>query len=235
MIVISAPFGNWFKFEGCVRTYGTYTLKPRSGRWWRVLTTMWYYPWQRSWINKIGLRNPGIRNRPDIGPIDILSIHGFDRYEWNDIVLGSILPRNVEFNLSCPNVRTRPSVDDVEQAIRWAIGRGCNVICKLPPVRWMDWANPLFDIGVRSFHACNTIATPAGGISGKPLKQYSIWATQEIKDKYGGKVTVIGGGGVTCEQDVVDYKSAGADHVAIATMLCNPFNWRKIPRLRELA
>ena len=65
-------------------------------------------------------------------------------------------------------------------------------------------------------------------ISGKPLKQYSLWAVGDLRQKYGSDVALIGGGGVTDTTDVVDYLKVGADHVAIASVLFNPFNWRKV-------
>lgn len=234
-LIISAPFGNYFNFDNATSIIGTFTLHKRAGffrRWWRVLKTVRYNWRQQSWINKLGLPNPGIdfifnQNTTN----KIISIHGFTEEEW--IRLVGNLPCNqiIEFNLSCPNVGYKPSINEVSKAIDMTLQDGAIVIAKLPPIRWMDYAKPLYEIGVRYFHCCNTIATPGGGISGKPLMQYSLWAIQELRQSFGDSVKLIGGGGITNISDISQYQAAGADHYAIGSMLFNPLNWRKIKYL----
>lgn len=234
MLHISAPFGNYLTFPGAVRTRGTFTLHGRGGplwRVWRAVASLRYNRRQQSWTNKMGLPNPGIRRlgvTEDYGS-DLVSIHGFSRGEWEALVLWPCCP-NVELNLSCPNVGRRPDVGEVAPAIELALRTKARVVCKLPPVRWMDWAVPLYGMGVRHFHCCNTIPTPGGGLSGKPLMQYSLWAVEEMRQRLPG-VVLIGGGGVRNEADVREYRAAGADHVAIGSMLLNPLNWRRVAGL----
>ncbi len=201
-------------------------------RCWRVLRTVRYNRRQQSWINRLGLPSPGIEAILDknVGD-DIVSIHGFNSHEWGNLAW-TPFPA-VEFNLSCPNV-SGVAIEEVRDAIRYAIVTKQRVICKLPPVRWMDWVDQLYPLGVEEYHCCNTIPSPGGGISGKPLMQYSLWAIQEIRRRYPG-TTLIGGGGVTCEDDVRAYLGAGADHVAVGSMLFNPLNWRKIPGFVSVA
>lgn len=242
MLFISPPFGNYFQYKeyNVHSILGTYTLHKRGGllrRLYKLLTTVRYNRRQRSWINKMGLPNPGLEALPyEKSAGKIISIHGFNRYEWDMLV--NLLPNHasgVEFNLSCPNVEHAPLLDDIKYCIiSRLIGLNSKIlICKLPPLRWMDLAVPLYNIGVRWFHLCNTIATPGGGISGKPLKAYSLWAIDELRQKYGEAVTLIGGGGISCLQDVKDYLQAGANHVAVGSMLFNPFNWAKPKRFAE--
>jgi dihydroorotate dehydrogenase len=230
-VIISAPFGGWFHFAGCTSTRGTYTLEKRAGpvkRLWRVLSTVRYDRRMQSWINRLGLPNPGIHAAP-IAPWDIISVHGFFGSQWETLICAAIerAPLAIELNISCPNVAHK--IDPVEAvfAAKTAGKYGTTVIAKLPPVRWMEWAAPLYDVGVKHFHACNTIPTPGGGISGKALKPFSLWATQEIKDRWGKDVDVIGGGGITGLADVIDFVNAGADRVSVASMLFSPFNWWK--------
>jgi len=233
MLIIGAPFGNWLKFEGALRTVGTYTRRYRAGllkRIWRFLATVRYSWRQRSWINRLGLPNPGIESWDGVG--DILSIKGFSPLEWIQLV--EMSQGCVEFNLSCPNAGDSPTIDEVRTAVEEVVASGRKVIAKLPPIRWMDWVRPLWLMGVHCFHACNTIATPGGGISGKPLMQYSLWAVQEIRAAC-PDAEIIGGGGIATVEDVQRYLDAGADHTSIASMLINPLNWRRVPAMVDLA
>ena len=234
-IVISAPFGNWLNFEGATSTLGTFTLNYRGGFWyrlWRCLRTLRYNRRSQAWINKLGLPNPGIasldKSKDYINKV--ISIHGFNFSEWDELAkrASELSPLAVELNLSCPNVGHKHNIGDVLSAIEHLLSTNIMVIAKIPPVRWMDLVNPLYDVGVTTFHACNTIPTPGGGLSGKPLKHYSLWAVEEIKQKFGEKAYIIGGGGVSSIDDVNDYKKAGADAVAIGSMLLNPFNIKKV-------
>jgi dihydroorotate dehydrogenase len=241
-LIISAPLGNYLSFAGCTSTLGTFTLRRRGGPFYRLWRCAWTlrYSWRlRGWINKLGLPNPGIDSLAgrDLSDV-IVSVHGLDAGEW--AALGAAVlsmrrfPLGVELNLSCPNVTDgRDAFAAAVRVASFLVDGGVRVIAKLPPVRWMEPGDPLYDAGVRTFHLCNTIPTAAGGLSGKTLKQYSLWAIECFRQSFGDAVTLIGGGGVTCEQDVLDYRSAGADHVAVASMLLNPFNWRKVPRLLE--
>jgi dihydroorotate dehydrogenase len=243
-LIIGAPFGNYFRRPWVTSTRGTYTWDHRAGpvvRLWRVLKTVRYFRRTESWVNKLGLPSPSIRalgHEARTQPVhdDIVSIHGFNEVEWRCLAVaaGGLHPLAVEFNLSCPNVGQRHRVvGEALPAVRTAVGDGLTVIAKLPPLRWMDMAVPLFGVGVRHFHLCNTIPTPGGGLSGKPLKQYSLWAVEELRQRFGREVTLVGGGGVTCLADVKDYVKAGADHVAVASMLFNPFNWKKLEVFRD--
>jgi dihydroorotate dehydrogenase len=237
-VIISAPFGEWFHYPNCTSIRGTYTWERRAGpikRWWRVFKTVRYSRRSQSWINKLGLPNPGI-NSASAAPWDMISIHGFYASEWERLVLAAIerAPLAIELNVSCPNVSHRVDPIDVICAAKFANRFGMKVVVKLPPIKWMDWAIPLYEsAGVRCFHACNTIPTPGGGLSGKVLKPYSLWATSELKDKWGKDVDVIGGGGITLLADVIDFLSAGADRISVASMLFNPFNWRKPEQFAE--
>lgn len=237
-LIIGAPFGNYFHFPNATSTLGTYTLKRRAGplgRVWRVLKTVRYHAGVRSWTNRLGLPSPGIRTLTDATD-RILSIHGFNKAEWNALYVEAELyhPLAVELNLSCPNVGSVP-FSDVEYACERLLQLGVTVIAKLPPVRWMEWGSLLYVVGVRCFHLCNTMPSPAGGVSGKLLMPYSLWAVRDFRQTYGTAVTLIGGGGVTSADDVRAYRKAGADHVAVASMLLNPFRWRTINRLTAAA
>jgi len=244
-LIISAPFGNWLHFPHTTPTLGTFTTAYRGGlayRLWRCFLTLRYSRKAGGWVNRLGLPNPGIDSLkiPDDGRHRIVSIKGTSFCNWTNLLQGVTRAVSwkmdkvaVELNLSCPNVRHKPDVSEVKWLIEVALHSGYTVIAKLPPVKWMKWADSLYRLGVRHFHCCNTIPVPGGGLSGKALKQYSLSAVEDLKYEWDDAVTVIGGGGVTHEQDARDYLSAGADHVAVASVLLNPFNWGRIKRLAE--
>lgn len=238
-IIISAPFGNYLRFPGASPTLGTYTLHYRGGpvkRLWRCLLTLRYLPRTGGWVNRLGLPNPGVDNVPSsirLPDDSILSIRGFDYLEWEKLAQRALTYgyRQIEFNLSCPNVTHRPNPREVEMAVALLRERGATVIAKLPPVRWMEWARPLRAMGVKHFHCCNTIPVPGGGLSGKALIPYVLWALDDIKQEWGDEVSVIAGGGVTCLDDIKRYVKAGADHVAVGSAFLNPLRWQRLRRL----
>ncbi len=229
-IILSAPFGNYLRFANTTPTIGTFTVQRRGSvldRVWRALRTIRYYWREQAWVNRMGLLNPGFESIPSTEG-KILSICGFAEWEWT---LLATYAQWVEFNLSCPNVAHQPCIHECEPAIRLALNLGRTVICKLPPIDWMGWGRPLFALGVRYFHLCNTIPTRNGGMSGKPLLPLSLRAVAEFRQEFGNEVTLIGGGGVTSVEDVQRYLAAGADHMAIGSMLLNPLNWLKVKKL----
>jgi dihydroorotate dehydrogenase len=230
-LIIGAPFGNYITCPDATSTLGTYTLNPKSGRIWRSLLSVRYYWRIKSWVNKLGLPNPGIRTLKREDCINrILSIHGYSYDEWSKLIEFAIdlEPLSLELNLSCPNV-TKVAIKEAVEAADLAHKLfGWRVIAKLAPIRWMDFVHPLVDVGIDWFHLCNTIDTPGGGISGKTLKQYSLWAVEEVRKTY-DMTMIIGGGGVTCVQDAKDYLNAGANQVSVASMLFNPLNWYRLP------
>jgi dihydroorotate dehydrogenase len=235
-LVIGAPFGNYLERPYATSTVGTFTLTRRGGvlhRWWRVLSTLRYNSRIGGWVNKLGLPNPGIYSVHANQSSRIVSVLGFSSEEWVSLIAECIRlqPLAVELNLSCPNVHNPVSVVDVDRAVGMARDNRLEVIAKLPPVRWMGIARPLFSMGVRHFHLCNTIPAPGGGISGKTLKQYSLWAVREVRAAWAEEVDIIGGGGITSKEDVEDYLAAGANRVSVASMLLNPLNHRKLESL----
>lgn len=183
----------------------------------------------------------------------IVSIHGFDQREWEELLRAVLcltpIPLAIEFNISCPNVGSNRDlaakvreVAEVHafamQARTWHCGAFPFFIYKLPPLRYDMLARHVMNVtrdqivklGVGDrrpligFHCCNTLGTPRGGISGKPLKPLSLCAIEELHDRWPDSDTyLIGGGGVTGPEDVDEYAAAGADAVAVGSYLLNPF------------
>ncbi len=235
-LIISAPFGNYIRPAGATPTLGTFTLLPRPGRVWRVLKTVRYSPRLKAWVNRIGLRNPGVEwlerrvaaGREDLSG-SVVSIHGFDDRDWRSLVhrVAALEPLALELNMSCPNVgeidwplwlfvEAKKACDD----------HGARLIVKLPPVRYSTIFDQALDAGARTFHCCNTLPVPAGGLSGKPLKPVAqecvIDISREAFHRAVRDLTIIGGGGITSTADIDEYAALGVRHIAIGTKVMRP-------------
>lgn len=251
-LIVSAPFGNWIDSEHATSTLGTYTVQNRAGfmRWWmlwRIAITLRYRSAVGGWTNKLGLPSPGVRHlEHSIGRDGalgkIVSIHGFNRDEWLELIartyaLGALPVGGmgfwIELNVSCPNVGHLSVPEDLfESAVKLAGFE--SVIVKLPPVSYWQAFELAYAAGVRLFHATNTLPVPAGGLSGKALKRISLDVVKRLKDAR-PDITIIGGGGITTPEDVLDYRRAGASHVAVASALLRPTRgWFKGSRERFL-
>ncbi len=231
-LVISAPFGNYIQPAGATATVGTFTAARRPGRLWRIIRTVRYYPGIGAWVNKIGLRNPGIDwfvERCRAGRVDpsdkLVSIHGFCDADWWALLekAASVKPLGIELNMSCPNVG---HVNWPEGLFVRALATGVPIVVKLPPVNYEGMLGQALDAGVRWLHCCNTIPVPAGGLSGKPLKPVSLQCIGAVRGVARARgiddLRIIGGGGITTPQDVDDYAKAGADRFAVGTKVFNP-------------
>ena len=246
-LIISAPFGNYIQPDGATPTLGTFTLHRRRGRVQRIIRTVRWYPRIGAWVNKIGLRNPGIEwlaERAKAGRVDlsdkIVSIHGFEDDEWARLLdtLVPLSPMAIELNISCPNVGHISWPTDLFSRSMSMSGEGTTVIVKIPPVRYHRIIDDAAAAGVRTFHCCNTLPVPAGGLSGKPLLPVSLECIAEIRGRLGdawSEYTIIGGGGITGEADIRAYAEAGASHVAIATKAFNPWYLVQDGALQRLA
>lgn len=257
-LIISAPFGNyydWMGFEGVTYTLGSFTFtergadaEPHGSRWWRVLMTVRYSFALQSWRNKIGLKNPGIDwliERATLNtdlidnakPIDlsdkVVSIFGFADDEWVGLfeACKHINPLALELNISCPNV-FKPIFNPKIFVRAKELLPHCQVIVKLPPLNY-DWlVKAALDAGLSHFHACNTMPSPLGGLSGKALFCPALSATRWVRT-YAPHCTIIGGGGVVTGDDAKQFVEAGANRVAIGSMLFWPPNWLRINSIKR--
>ena len=240
-LAISAPFGNYIRPEGCTATLGTFTVHDRPGRPWRILKTVRYYPRLKAWVNKIGLRNPGIgwvQRKVAAGKLDLsdklVSIHGFAPEEWFQLLdaIAGLRPMGVELNMSCPNVG---HIDWPPALFKRAVATGVPVVVKLPPVNYHEMAELAVEQGVRAFHACNTLPVPAGGLSGLPLKPVALQCIRDLRSRpWGSDVAIIGGGGIRNPAAIDEYRDAGADTFAVGTYVMTPVMLLSHGRIRPL-
>ena len=217
---IAAPFGNYLKFKDIISVSGTWTLKPRPGRFIQVLKTLRHTKY--GWVNKLGLRNKGI----DYGlkyPRDILSIAAIDHYEWWELHKKIPKTLSVEVNIGCPNTSSNvyPGFASFTRNTReWCIA-------KIPPTFKEDDIDFVIESGFKQIHACNTIPTKDGGLSGKDIMPHTMRILKYIKKTH-PNVKVIAGGGIYSKEDIDRYKDYGADHFSLGTICFTPWKIKSV-------
>ena len=220
MLFISPPFGNYLNFENTKSIKGSYTLHPRDGLISQILKTLRFSYDKNGWINKIGLRNPGLKYGIEHynHKTDILSIAIMDESEIKPIL--EMLPEttNIELNVSCPNINKKLNDKGIGKFLNphreWCI-------VKLSPVTKETTIEKYYSIGFRQFHCCNTLPVKNGGLSGPTLIPY-VSNMIKIIQKFPNTI-VIAGGGIQNMKTLHTYKHLGADHFSISSLLFNPF------------
>ena len=220
---IAAPFGNYLHKPDMYSVMGTYTVQPRPGLLKQILKTLRYSFHYKGWVNKLGLRNPGIHhaiNKYYQNPSRrIISLYGFNRGEWETLAKYTRGMKQ-ELNISCPNVENKFH------------NTGCPVelfpdaILKMSPLTTEEEIVMYMERGVRRWHFSNTLPISQGGLSGKTLMQYNRKLIKFIlsEDK---RAKVIGGGGVTSMSDVRFYKDLGCIGVSLGSVCMLPFGLRR--------
>lgn len=239
-LIIGAPFGNWLNFPHAISTLGTFTAEYRGSfayRLWRVARTVRYYPGIGAWKNRLGLPNPGVERGLTSKHFDkIISVLGRNDAEWRKVIDAAWRshPLAIEMNVSCPNCGEHDETD-YEYVFQYArhlqsLPGGPQFIVKLPPVNYRPMVERAFAAGIINFHCCNTMPTPNGGLSGKPLQPFSLEACRYVASNFGGGI-LIGGGGVTTEADVDRFMDAGCTNVSVASVLFFPWKWPFVKRV----
>ena len=225
MLFISPPFGNYLTFlPYTIPIKGSYTVEPRDGLISQIIKTLHYSTLYNGWINKVGLRNPGID-------------YGITKYKSNNILSLALLKNtdtkyfnekipknaNIEINISCPNAHVQ-FPDGIKNLIneerKWCI-------VKLSPMDTENTIDKLYCMGFRQFHCCNTFSlTGLGGLSGPFLIPFVEEKIRYIKKKY-KDCEVIAGGGIQNIATLNYYKKLGADHFSVSSLCFNPirFGW----------
>ena len=221
MFFINPPFGTYLNLPNTMSIKGSYTLKPRSGLLLQIIKTLRYSFENGGWINKIGLRNPGIdyaiknyKKRDHIISIAIL-----DKQEIPKIL--NKIPENmdIELNVSCPNTEKHMCTEGLNKFLNpnrdWCI-------IKLSPICDTQLIDNYYKQGFRQFHCSNTLPVHNGGLSGKSITPLSIHLIKYINTNYKDVIT-IGGGGITNINDVYKYKKMGSNHFSASTVFFCPY------------
>lgn len=211
------------KFLWATSVSGSHTILHRPGLIKQALKTI--RKTKRGWVNRMGLRNNGLLSTPQkLDKEKILSFVALRPEDW-DIFLHMIPAEHmVEINLGCPNTEDQDFA--LPSVFTSFVEKYKLVSVKLPGVfvQAREYFDMAYKSGVRVFHICNTIPVPEGGLSGYKVKELAMRLINYVREDYGNDFTIIAGGGIYSPRDVQYYRTAGADHYSISTILFTP--WR---------
>jgi dihydroorotate dehydrogenase (NAD+) catalytic subunit len=196
-------------------------------------------------LNAIGLANPG-RERflddhlPRLRELELplwVSVGGFCARDYADTCAALAEAaldelEAIELNLSCPNVDE--AADSAAEIVA-----ACRAATPLPLFAKLSAAHPdiasvaraVADAGADGLSLVNTLrglaldpatlrpllARTTGGLSGPTLKPIALAAVHACHAATG--LPIVGMGGVTCGQDVVELAACGATDIALGTVL----------------
>jgi dihydroorotate dehydrogenase (NAD+) catalytic subunit len=194
-------------------------------------------------LNSIGLQNPGsdtfvCEHLPRIAELKVriwVSVGGFSARDYAEVcerLDGEASVEVIELNLSCPNVEEAPeAAAELVAASRAATTKP--LYAKLSPATWdvAESARAVAAAGADGLSLVNTIrglaldastrrpklARGAGGYSGPALRPIALACVYACAQAVA--LPIVGMGGVTSGDDVLDLLAAGASAVALGTIL----------------
>ena len=189
-------------------------------------------------LNAIGLANPGVeeyvKELEEVGVENVIgSVFGGNAEEFG-YVARKISPyvKAIEMNMSCPHAKrvgAEYPEDEIPDAVKEVKKAGKPVFVKLGMENILNRAERAIEGGADAVVAINTVKAMAidietgypilgnrvGGYSGKGIKPIGVRCVYEISSNY--EIPVIGVGGITRAEDVIEYMIAGARAVQIGT------------------
>jgi len=151
------------------------------------------------YLNRIGVRNPGLSavldDLPDLPGERVVSVLGFTRDEW--WVLGTMAE-----SAAVPVLEARKSYS----------GR---LGAKLPPTASVDVALACVEEGANYLCLSNTLGTPMGGMSGRPLRAMALECIARIAPHV--SIPIVGGGGILHRANGPAYLDRGATDLFMGT------------------
>jgi dihydroorotate dehydrogenase (NAD+) catalytic subunit len=191
-------------------------------------------------LNAIGLANPG-RERflaevlPQLRGLGVplwVSVGGFCSADYAETCAALDDVAAVELNLSCPNVdEAADSAADIVSTCRRATGLPLYAKLSAAHPDLPEVARAVAAAGADGLSLINTLRGMAlhphtlepvlgrvhGGLSGPSLKPVALAAVHTCYAAT--KLPIVGMGGVTTGQDVIEFVACGARDVALGTML----------------
>lgn len=207
-------------------------------------------------LNSIGLQNPGVDEfASKIAPtlpketVRIISIGGEMPDDFSkSIAKTEEFAEMMEINLSCPNVRSGGIIAS-DEVLTEEILLACRkstqkpLIAKLSPdLDVIEQSRIAIENGIKIVNIGNSIQGAkfnvntgraflrrvGGGLSGPAFLPIILWKVYQVKEAF-PSLKVIGLGGVSRPEDVIEYAIAGASLVGIGSeAMTNPIG---IPRL----
>ncbi len=230
----------------CIGAYTlkTITYKPKSGNPPpRLVASSGYL------INSIGLENQGIENflfKLQQGEFDwifaktkvILSLGGDNLEEFQMIAerVKSVEGRfaAIEFNFSCPNVEKgglsviadSKKLPKLLKSLRKTLDSFLIAKVGIEGIFVENFASLLEKNEWNGISLINTLRAlqfvegkiQKGGLSGPSLKPIALRAVYEVK-KVAKKLFIVGGGGISNEDDAEEFLKVGADAVSLGTII----------------
>jgi dihydroorotate dehydrogenase (NAD+) catalytic subunit len=205
-------------------------------------------------LNAIGLQNPGIdvfieRDIPFLRQYDtriIVNVCGRSVGDYVEVVekLSDQPVDMLEINVSCPNVKhggiafgqdpnclfditkeikahakqpiimkLSPNVTDITEMAKAAEAAGSDAVSLINTITGMK-----IDIHKRTF----ALANKTGGLSGPAIKPVAVRMVYQVANAV--KIPIIGMGGVSNADDIIEFMLAGASCVAVGAMnFVNPY------------
>jgi len=205
------------------------------------------------WMNAVGLSNPGapnfakmIESNQDV-PI-IVSLVGSIPADFEMMIkqFENCKVTAYELNLSCPHVaKVGLEVGDDPELVKEIVTIAKNstkvpVIAKvgLGTTHYLKTVGTAIESGIDAITAINTVRAMAidvetqrpilsnkfGGLSGTPIKPIALRCVYEISSKY--DIPIIGCGGISSWEDVVEFFLAGASAIQLGSAVGD--NWINI-------
>jgi len=190
-------------------------------------------------LNSIGLANPGrdtfvAETLPQLRELGVplwISVGGFAAHEYAQ-TCAQLDDVTIELNLSCPNVEeAADTAAAIENACRAATS--LPLYAKLSPANWniSEVARAVQAAGADGLSLVNTIrgaaldertlrprlGTWSGGLSGPALKPIALAAVYACWRAT--RMPIVGMGGVMTGRDALELVAAGAQDVALGTVL----------------
>jgi dihydroorotate dehydrogenase (NAD+) catalytic subunit len=194
-------------------------------------------------LNSIGLANPGIDNflslsLPALAKLGLpiwVSVGGFAADEYAETCSRLDDEADVaaiELNVSCPNVESpaqttaeivttarlatrkrlwaklSPAVPDIAEVARAAHAAGADGLSLVNTIRGLELDDRTLE---------PVLGPGVGGLSGPALKPIALAAVHACYRAT--ELPIVGMGGIRTGRDVLDFVAAGAQHVAIGTVL----------------
>ena len=199
-----------------------------------------------SYLNAVGLSNPGVdafskelsKNKKI--PI-MISLVGSSEKEFSRMVkvFDSLSILGYEINLSCPHVSKmgmevgddQEAVNKIVKTVRMNTTKPISVKVGVGSIDVVELARVAIEAGANIITSINTLramtidietmmpilGNRVGGLSGTAIKPIGVRCVYEISKNI--KAPVIGCGGVSSWQDVIEYMMAGASAVQIGSVL----------------
>jgi dihydroorotate dehydrogenase (NAD+) catalytic subunit len=237
IIASSGPWGyfsHWAQFIDLTQfgalTLKTTTFEPKVGHPYPRIFKM-----EDGFANRIGLENPGLKwvldkEIPPLLAKKLPLVFSLWEGDPNLEQLVLELAKNVnsfvaiEINGSCPNVaHEKFDLEKLDARLKLITTHlKVPLWYKLAPLNVTPEVLNLFKkYQISALHCFNALPTPSGGFTSPSRKPEVIKLISEIKKTWSGNL--IGGGGVTCAQDINDYLNAGCQAVGVGAGVLTHF------------